>query len=53
METAIMLEDGSLGDLSCERDVMWLFDHGGEQNEITYIRTECAILVGSIIGHYP
>jgi hypothetical protein len=51
MDVAIMLEEGGFEDLSCERVMMWLIDHGREQYEITYIQTGHAILVGSISGH--
>jgi hypothetical protein len=56
IDVPIMLEEeeGGFGeDLSYERGVMCLFDHGKEQNEDPYIQTECAILVGSIDGHCP
>jgi hypothetical protein len=53
MDVAIMLTEEDFEDLGWRRDVIWLFHHGREQNEITYIQTECAILVSSVGGHSP
>jgi hypothetical protein len=48
MDVAIMLTEEDFEDLGWRRDVIWLFHDGREQNEITYIQTECAILVSSL-----